>query len=145
MNYSSVCSNNVRSRFAYFQENSYSKEQFKKTALFFTGCKTSEGRSCVFPYNYLNNSIHVCSLDKRNRANLQYHCPTAFHDGKEQNFEICNQLCPVECERDETYNCHGECIPFSRPCNGNCLGKVRLGWVRLGKNGLGWVRLCLVG
>jgi hypothetical protein len=63
----------------------------------------------------------------------QYRCPTFFLiEGEEPDFEECNLLCPVECERDKTYKCNRECIPFNRPCNGECKGKGRFGIVTLG-------------
>ncbi len=87
----------------------------------FTGCKAKDAdENCIFPFNYDNRSLDVCYLDKTDKS---YKCPAAFYEDGEPKFKECNQLCPVECERDKTYKCNKECIPFNKPCNGECLGK----------------------
>jgi hypothetical protein len=44
---------------------------------------------------------------------------------------LCDNTCPVECERDKTYNCDGECIPFNRPCHNKCLRDLKSGATKL--------------
>jgi hypothetical protein len=96
-----------------------------------SGCRNPEtGRRCIFPFVHDGRSVDRC-ISEGGRYG-QYKCATLIHDGEEPDFEECNQLCPVECERGKTYKCNGECIPFNRPCNGECRGKGRFSIVSLG-------------
>ncbi len=74
------------------------------------------------------DSCYLDTTDKR------YKCPIDFNEGKEPDVEECNELCPVECERDVTYNCNGECIPFNKPCNEECLGIFNQQMLKFCKN-----------
>jgi hypothetical protein len=91
---------------------------------FISGCEAEyTDEKCIFPFHYDNRSLEACYLDTTDRYSKIYKCPTAFYENGEPQFKDCSPLCPVECERDITYHCNGDCIPFNKPCNGKCLGK----------------------
>ena len=88
-----------------------------KIAYVFKGCNTFSGDRCTFPFTYDGASHDGCIFDGRS---IMYSCLAELEPNM-YAFQYCDNSCPVECRRGETYMCDSECIPFNEPCQGNCI------------------------